>query len=307
MNLEALHKGPVAVLSGGNSAEREISLQSGHTVTGALRTLGLEVRPVDPAESGWAAQLQGVSFAFIALHGPGGEDGSMQGALQALGIPYSGSGVLGSALAMDKLRSKQLWQGIGLSTAGFVQLDDATDWQQVIQRFGTVFVKPAQEGSSIGMGSAADAVALEQAYRNARRYGSAVLAEQFIDGPEYTVAILGDQVLPAIRLETDNEFYDYQAKYLSDDTRYLCPCGLTAAEEAAMGELALQAFRSLGCTVWGRVDIMRDGTGRNYVLEVNTIPGMTSHSLVPMAAAAAGLDIPALVGRILAMSQQEER
>jgi D-alanine-D-alanine ligase len=303
MNPEQLGNGPVAVLLGGNSAEREISLQSGDTVIKALQALGFTVRAVDPADDGWMARLQGVSCAFIALHGPGGEDGSMQGALQTLGIAYTGSGVLGSALAMDKLRSKQLWQGLGLATGGFEPLHENSDWQQVIDRLGKVFVKPALEGSSIGMGSAASAAALEQAYHTARRYGSAVLAEKFIDGPEYTVAILGDEVLPSIRLETDNEFYDYQAKYLSDDTRYHCPSGLNERDEAEMGELALQAFRSLGCSVWGRVDIMRDADGRFYLLEVNTVPGMTSHSLVPMAAAAAGLDLPALVGRILSLSQ----
>lgn len=304
MSLDALRARPVAVLQGGRSAEREVSLNSGRTVIGALETLGFEVRAVDPADAGWIEQLRGVSMAFIALHGPGGEDGSMQGALQTLGIPYTGSGVLGSALAMDKIRSKQLWQGIGLSTAGFVRLTADTDWQEVIDRFGKVFVKPGCEGSSIGMASAADGAALERAFQAAERFGNDVLAEQFIDGPEYTVAILGDEVLPSIRLETKNEFYDYEAKYLSDDTRYHCPSGLSAAEEAEMGALALQAFRSLGCAVWGRVDIMRDAGGRFYVLEVNTIPGMTSHSLVPMAAKAAGIDVPALVGRILALSQE---
>ena len=307
MSLDSLRDAPIAVLLGGKSAEREVSLQSGRTVIDALQSLGLEVRAVDTAEADWVAQLAGIKTAFIALHGPGGEDGSMQGALQALGIAYTGSRVLGSALAMDKLRSKQLWQGIGLATGGFVQLADDSDWQQLIDRFGKVFVKPAQEGSSIGMGSASDAATLESAYREASRYGSTVLAEQFIAGPEYTVAILGDQVLPAIRLETDNEFYDYQAKYLSDDTRYHCPCGLSEAEEAEMGRLALWAFRSLGCAVWGRVDIMRDAAGRFYVLEVNTVPGMTSHSLVPMAAAAAGLDIASLVGRILTLSLEGGR
>jgi D-alanine-D-alanine ligase len=304
MNLQALKPGPIGVLLGGNSAEREISLQSGQTVIEALQGLGFEVRPVDPAGGDWLTRLEGVSFAFIALHGPGGEDGSMQGALQTLGIPYTGSGVLGSALAMDKLRSKQLWQGLGLSTAGFVSLTADTDWQQVIDRLGKVFVKPASEGSSIGMTAAATAAELKLAYQAASKYGEGVLAEQFIDGPEYTVAILGDEALPAIRLETDNEFYDYEAKYLSDDTRYLCPCGLSPADETAMAKLALRAFSSLDCAVWGRVDIMRDGEGRFYVLEVNTIPGMTSHSLVPMAAAAAGLDIQALVGRIVQLSEE---
>jgi D-alanine-D-alanine ligase len=304
MSLDGLRMAPVAVLLGGSSAEREVSLQSGQTVLDALRAQGFEVRPVDPSSADWVAQLQGVSCAFIALHGPGGEDGSMQGALQTLKIPYTGSRVLGSALAMDKLRSKQLWQGIGLSTGGFIRLTPDSDWQQVIERLGKVFVKPTCEGSSIGMTAAGSAAALEQAFHTASQYGGGVIAEQFIDGPEFTVAILGDEVLPSIRLETDNEFYDYEAKYISNDTRYHCPSGLTAAEEAEMGALALRAFRSLGCTVWGRVDIMRDRGGRFYVLEVNTIPGMTSHSLVPMAARAADIDIQALVGRILELSQE---
>ena len=302
MSLDTLRKAPVAVLLGGNSAEREVSLLSGQTVIDALRDQGFNVRPVDPSEPDWIAQLREVAFAFIALHGPGGEDGSMQGALQALKIPYTGSRVLGSALAMDKLRSKQLWQGIGLSTGGFVRLGADTNWQQVIERFGKVFVKPSCEGSSIGMTSAASADDLEKAYRVASEYGGGVLAEQFIDGPEYTVAILGDEALPAIRLETDNEFYDYEAKYISDDTRYLCPCGLAPEEEAAMAALSLRAFQSLDCAVWGRVDLMRDRAGQFYVLEVNTIPGMTSHSLVPMAAKAAGMDIQSLVARILELS-----
>jgi D-alanine-D-alanine ligase len=305
MSLDDMGGAPIAVLLGGKSAEREVSLQSGQTVIQALQSLGLDVRPVDPAEPDWVAQLGGVSCAFNALHGPGGEDGSMQGALQALGIPHTGSGVLGSALAMDKLRSKQLWQGIGLATGGFVTLTADTDWQAVIDRFGRVFVKPACEGSSIGMTIAASAAALQEAYRVAGDYAGDVLAEQFIDGPEYTVAVLGDQALPAIRLETDNEFYDYEAKYLSQETRYHCPSGLNPQEEAQLAELALRAFRSLGCSVWGRVDVMRDADGAFYVLEVNTIPGMTSHSLVPMAAAAAGMDIAALVQRILELSGQE--
>jgi len=304
MSLESLRSAPIGVLLGGNSAEREVSLQSGQTVIEALRSLDFDVRPVDPAEAGWMARLEGVACAFIALHGPGGEDGSMQGALQTLGIPYTGSAVLGSALAMDKMRSKQLWQGIGLSTAGFVSLDADANWQAIIDRLGKVFVKPSCEGSSIGMTSASTAAELEHAYRVASRYGRGVLAEQYIDGPEYTVAIIGDESLPSIRLETDNEFYDYEAKYISNDTRYHCPSGLSAADEAAMGELALQAFRSLGCTVWGRVDIMRDSAGQFFVLEVNTIPGMTSHSLVPMAARAAGIDIAGLVGRILELSRE---
>ena len=302
MSLDQLQQGTVAVLLGGNSAEREVSLQSGKTVVTAVQSLGLNVLAVDPAEPDWAAQLDNVSLAFIALHGPGGEDGSMQGALQTLDIPYTGSGVLGSALAMDKKRSKQLWQGIGLATGGFVTLRRNTDWQGVIDRYGKVFVKPTCEGSSIGMSSAQSADALRSAFDLASEYGSEVMAEQFIDGPEYTVAVLGDVALPSIRLETDNEFYDYEAKYHSDETRYHCPSGLDDREEAEIAALSLRAFQSLGCSVWGRVDLMRAADGRFFVLEVNTVPGMTSHSLVPIAAAAAGMKIPTLVQRILQLS-----
>lgn len=302
MTIDALKSAEIAVLLGGTSAEREVSLQSGRTVSDALRDRGYRVRDIDPAQPGWMDQLRDVAFAFNALHGPGGEDGTMQGALRLLGIPTTGSGVLGSALAMDKQRSKQLWQGIGVATAGFTDLHGDSDWSGIIAQFGKVFVKPSCEGSSIGMRSASTPAELEAAYREAARYGSGVLAEKFIDGPEYTVAILGDRTLPAIRLETDNEFYDYDAKYISDDTRYLCPAGLDAGDEAALGALAMRAFRSLGCAVWGRVDAMRDSDGHFYVLEVNTIPGMTSHSLVPMAARAAGMDVPTLVEQILALS-----
>ncbi|MCB1841460.1 MAG: D-alanine--D-alanine ligase [Halioglobus sp.] len=292
----------VAVLMGGKSAEREVSLQSGETVLDALQKLGKDVSAVDPAKPNWLDKLRGADFAFIALHGPGGEDGSMQGALQMLGVPYSGSAVLGSALALDKQRCKQLWRGIGVPTADFETLGADTDWQAVIDRLGKVFVKPACEGSSIGMSSASTAAELRDAYALARRYAGEVMAERFIAGPEYTVAILGDSALPSIRMETDREFYDYEAKYLSDETRYHCPSGLSAEEEAALAELSLTAFRALDCAVWGRVDVMRDADGSFYALEVNTVPGMTSHSLVPMAAAAAGYDLPALVQRIISLS-----
>ncbi len=302
MNVEVLRTQPVAVLLGGTSAEREVSLNSGRTVADALAGLGYQVREIDPADSGWIARLEECAFAFNILHGPGGEDGTIQGALEALGVPYTGSGVLGSALAMDKRRTKLLWQGAGLSTAGFVMLEANTDWQGIIDRFGKVFVKPACEGSSIGMAPAETAAELEAAYRNACGYHGGVLAEQFINGPEYTVGILGGEALPSIRLETDNVFYDYEAKYISDDTRYHCPSGLSAAEESELAVLAVAAFETVGCAVWGRVDAMRDSEGRFYLLEVNTIPGMTSHSLVPMAARQVGLEVPALVERILQLS-----
>ena len=307
MSLEQLAGRDVAVLLGGTSAERDVSLQSGATVLDAVTQLGLASRAVDPADANWVEQLAGAGFVFNALHGPGGEDGVMQGALEALGLPYSGSGVLGSALAMDKQRSKQLWQGIGVATGGFVTLDESSDWAAVIERFGKVFVKPACEGSSVGMAPADSADALRAAWQSAAGFHGEVLAEQFIDGPEYTVSILGEQALPSIRMETDNEFYDYEAKYLSDDTRYHCPSGLGPAEEAEVAELALRAFHSLGCNGWGRVDTMRDADGRFYVLEVNTIPGMTSHSLVPMAAQAVGMAIPALVQRIIELGLEARR
>ncbi|TDG15079.1 D-alanine--D-alanine ligase [Seongchinamella unica] len=306
MSVEELKQMTIAVLLGGTSAEREVSLQSGRTVSDALQARGYKVREVDPADPDWMAQLDGIGFVFNALHGPGGEDGTMQGALEALGIAYTGSGVLGSALAMDKRRSKQLWQGVGIATGGFAMLSEDTDWQGVIDSLGKVFVKPACEGSSLGMTPAADAGELRDAYQRAAGYSGGVLAEKFIDGPEYTVGILGDEALPSIRMETDNEFYDYEAKYLSDDTRYHCPSGLNEAEERQVGELALAAFRSLGCEGWGRVDTMRDQDGRFYVLEVNTIPGMTSHSLVPMAARQAGMDVPALVERILQLAWEAQ-
>jgi D-alanine-D-alanine ligase len=305
MSLELLKQGRVAVLMGGTSSEREISLKSGDTVLRGLIDAGFNAYAVDPADAGWIASVQKADFAFIALHGPGGEDGLMQGALETLGIPYSGSSVLGSALALDKVRSKQLWQGAGLPTAGFEILTANTEWQKVIDRLGKVFVKPACEGSSIGMRSADSASDLEDAFREANQYAGEVLAEQYIDGPEFTVGILGDRALPAIRLETDNEFYDYDAKYVSDDTRYLCPCGLSSDEESSLADLSLQAFRALDCSIWGRVDLMRDSDGTFYLLEVNTIPGMTSHSLVPMAAQEIGLDLSALVSSVVALSLGE--
>jgi D-alanine-D-alanine ligase len=308
MTSELFPRGRIAVLLGGDSSERDISLQSGQAIAAAARSLGLDALEVDPAEANWITSLREVDIVFIALHGPGGEDGGVQGALQTLGIPYTGSGVLGSALAMDKRRSKELWQGIGLPTAGFATLNRDCNWQDVIDRFGRVFVKPACEGSSIGMSIADSASGLEQAFSVASAYAGEVLAEQYIDGPEYTVGVLGDQALPSIRLAAVNEFYDYEAKYLSDETRYYCPSGLSEHDEAEIATLSLQAFRSLGCSVWGRVDVMRDSQGSFDVLEVNTVPGMTlHHSLVPMAAAAAGLDMSALVQRILQLSLQEKR
>ncbi len=286
--------GPVAVLAGGHSSEREISLRSGRAVLDALMTAGISSSLLDTAEPDWLEQLSDYGLAFVALHGPGGEDGTVQGALITKGIPFTGSGVLASALAMDKRRSKLLWLGAGLPTPEFVVLDDSSDLDDEFARLGECIVKPSTEGSSIGMARVASAAELKDAYAIARDYGT-VLAERWVVGEEYTVAIVGREVLPAIRLETNNRFYDFDAKYQSSATRYHCPSGLTDSSEEQLKALALQAFDSLGCSGWGRVDVMRDRNGQFQLLEVNTIPGMTDHSLVPMAAKARGWSFQDLV------------
>jgi len=290
--------GTVAILAGGQSAEREISLRSARAVQQAFERMDLPQRFVDTAEQDWLQQLEGCAVAFLALHGPGGEDGTVQGALEVKGVRYTGSGVLGSALAMDKLRTKQVWHGAGLPTPRFAVLTANTDFEAVFADLGECIVKPTNEGSSIGMMRVSSEEELKQAWELARRYG-VTLAEQWVSGAEYTVAIVGEDVLPAIRLETDNRFYDFEAKYQSSSTRYICPCGLSDDEEAELGELALTAFNAAGCEGWGRVDVMRDSAGTFQLLEVNTIPGMTDHSLVPMAAKAYGWDFDELVMRIL--------
>ncbi|MDJ0877833.1 MAG: D-alanine--D-alanine ligase [Halieaceae bacterium] len=304
MNLAHLKDLSVTVLLGGNSPERDVSLDSGAAVAGALETLGARVTRLDPADPNWWQALPRSELVFIVLHGAGGEDGTVQGMLETLGLPYTGSGVLASALAMDKPRCKRLWRGLGLPTQAFVDLDEDTDWQAVMSDLGAAFVKPAAGGSSIGTRGVETAAELQAAWRDSRQYGP-LIAERLIRGPEYTVAILGSEVLPAIRVETDNAFYDYEAKYLSDSTRYLCPCGLSEAEEGELAALALAAFRSLDCRVWGRVDFMREPDGSFQLLEVNTVPGMTSHSLVPMAAAARGLEFNDLVGSIACLSLED--
>lgn len=296
-------KTPVAVLLGGRSAEREVSLQSGEAVLAAFRRQGIACLAIDTAEDQWLLQLaEHCEHAFIALHGVGGEDGTVQGALETVGISYTGSGVMASALAMDKLRCKQLWRGIGLPTPDFFVLEADSDWPQMMAQLGTAIVKPAREGSSIGMAKVSTAAELAAAYQAAARFDHLVIAERWITGAEFTVAILADRALPPIRLETDHVFYDYDAKYLADDTRYICPCGLPEAEQSQLQNLALQAFNSLGCSGWGRVDFMQSEDGQFYLLEVNTVPGMTSHSLVPMAAKAEGLGFDELVMEILVAS-----
>jgi len=294
--------GKVAVLFGGSSAEREVSLVSGAAVLSALQQQGIDAEGIDVGAD-IIQQLEALApdRVFIVLHGPGGEDGTLQGALEFLGLPYTGSGVMASALAMDKFRTKLLWKGLGLPTADFALMSAASDPADVLKRLGgTVMVKPAREGSSIGIAKASTAEELRAACVEADKHGGGVLAESWLSGSEYTVAILGGKALPAIKLETDRGFYDYEAKYLRDDTRYLCPCGLTPEREAELQDLALRAFESLGCKSWGRVDVMVDQHGQLQLLEVNTVPGMTSHSLVPMAAKATGMEFDQLVATILA-------
>jgi D-alanine-D-alanine ligase len=297
----------VAVLYGGTAAERDVSLVSGKAVFDALTRLGIGAELIDTRDAQWWRRVDGqFAHAFIVLHGPGGEDGTVQGLLQSMGISYTGSGVRASALAMDKLRTKWLWRGLGLSTPEFAVLTADSDFDAISAQLGAVMVKPAHEGSSIGMSRANSGAELRSAFALANRYDAVVLAERCIVGAEFTVAILGGRALPAIRLETDNTFYDYEAKYIRNDTRYLCPCELSAEKERELAQLALAAFDSVGCRGWGRVDVMQDGDGRFYLLEVNTVPGMTDHSLVPMAARAAGLDFDALVLDILRLSLLDE-
>ncbi len=296
--------GKVAVLLGGDSSEREVSLKSGAAVLAALVSQGVDAVAYDPREQGLAALVDGqYDRAFIVLHGRGGEDGKMQGFLETLGLPYTGSGVMASALGMDKLRTKLIWQSAGLPTPAFRILQEGDSFAEVLAEIGpAVMVKPAHEGSSIGMCRADSEAQLQEAFAEAKRYDGLVFAEQWVDGPEYTVAILNGQALPVIGLKTEHTFYDYEAKYLSNDTRYLLPCGLSQDEEQQLQALALKAFEMVGCSGWGRVDVMRDQQGNFWLLEVNTVPGMTDHSLVPMAAKAAGMSFEELVLGILEQS-----
>jgi D-alanine-D-alanine ligase len=296
--------GRVAVLYGGRSAEREVSLKSGAAVLAALQASGVDAFGIDVGEDLLARlAAERIDRAFIVLHGRGGEDGSMQGLLECLGIPYTGSGVLASALAMDKLRTKQVWQSLGLPTPRHAALASIADCEQAAATLGfPLMVKPAHEGSSIGMARVTTLEALIEAWQAASTFDAQVLVEQWISGPEFTVAMLGDQVLPPIRLGTSHSFYDYEAKYLADDTRYQVPCGLPVEQEAELRALTARACEAIGTRGWARADVMQDAEGRFWLLEVNTVPGMTDHSLVPMAAQAAGLDFNQLVLSILADS-----
>ena len=304
------HYGKVAVMMGGRSAEREVSLKSGMAVLKALVSAGIDAHAFDPAALPLGDLLeQNYDRVFIALHGRGGEDGQLQGALELMNLPYTGSGVLGCALAMDKVRTKQVWQACELPTAASrvingAQVVSLDECEKLLGSLGgKVMVKPAHEGSSIGMSSAASANELMHAIEQAAQYDHEILLEAWLVGPEFTVAILGDEALPVIRLQTTHEFYDYAAKYQATDTQYLCPAGLSEAEETATRELALRAFTALAGQGWGRVDLMRNAAGEMQLLEANMVPGMTEKSLVPMAAKARGWSFQELVLRILAQTE----
>jgi D-alanine-D-alanine ligase len=299
--------GRVAVVMGGSSAEREVSLDSGRGVLAALKARGVDAHAID----GIPALLDAVRAGHFArvfniLHGAGGENGELQGALQSLGVPYTGSGVLGSALSLDKIRAKQVWLSRGLATPRYAQLPRGGDVHAIAGDLGLpVVIKPAWEGSSVGVSRVFDDAGLDAAAELAARYRGDLLIEQLIQGDEFTVSILADEVLPSIKIVPRGDYYDYNAKYIAEDTQYICP-GLDGAAETELRALARQAFDALACSGWGRVDVMRDRTGRNWLLEVNTAPGMTSHSLVPKAAAATGIDYEALCWRILETSFHDE-
>ncbi len=293
--------GKVAVLFGGRSAEREVSLKSGAAVLAALQRSGVDAYAFDPAERE-LSELKTEKFdrVFMMLHGRFGEDGTVQGALELMGIPYTGSGVMASAIGMDKWRSKLIWQAAGLPIPEYEALTAPTDWNAVAEHLDLpLFMKPASEGSSVGVIKVKTVEALPAAYAEAAKHDKVVIAESFMSGGEYTVAILNGKALPAIKIEPAGEFYDYEAKYLRDDTRYLCPCGLDAEQEAEMQHMAQLGFQLIGGQGWGRVDFLRGEDGKMYLLEVNTAPGMTDHSLVPMAARQAGISFEQLVVQIL--------
>ncbi|MDF2181542.1 D-alanine--D-alanine ligase [Neptuniibacter sp. CAU 1671] len=298
--------GRVAVIYGGTSSERAVSLKSGAAVLSALERAGVDAFGLDlGGEAGSLAplaQLQAAEFdrAFLILHGAGGEDGVLQGVMELLGKPYTGSGVAASAIGMDKLRTKQIWRGAGLPTPPFAVLTEETDFEAVAAELGVkMIVKPAHEGSSIGMSVAVDAAGLEAAFSTAAGFDRLVIAERWMSGAEFTVGILQGQALPVIKLETSHDFYDYDAKYLANDTRYRFDHGLTPEQALELKQLAEQAFAVIGCRGWGRVDVMQDEQGNFQLLEINTAPGMTDHSLLPMAAADAGISFEELVVKIL--------
>ena len=302
--------GKTAVLLGGDSSEREISLLSGNAVLAALQRRGVDAHAFDPKDEAVQGLVSGgFARAWLALHGPGGEDGAMQGALEWLGVPYTGSGVLACALTMDKLKTKRVVVGAGYAAPEYAVLSSPADIGRALERIGLpMMVKPASQGSSVGMTKVKSAEELPGAYAAARAVDPVVFAEAFVAGDEFTVAVLQGECLPSIRIVPATEFYDYQAKYFRDDTQYHCPAGLQPKDEAELRAAALAAFKVTDCHGWGRVDFMRDRTtGKFYFIEINTTPGMTDHSLVPMAARQAGFDFDELVWRVLETSFSRER
>ena len=293
--------GKVAVLMGGSSAEREISLMSGKAVLAALVKSGVDAHAFDPAERPlWSLQQEGFRRAFIALHGRGGEDGTVQGALELMGIPYTGSGVMASALSMDKWRTKMVWHAEHLPTPAWHILKADSDWNAVAAELGLpLFVKPAREGSSVGATKVTRAADLRAAYEAAVKHDPLVLAEQFVEGEELTAAFLGKRALPLVRIVAPGGNYDWQNKYFSDATQYFCPSGLPESAEETIQDLVMEAAQLLDCRGWGRADLIMDATGKPWLLEMNTSPGMTGHSLVPMAARAVGIGFEALCMEIL--------
>ena len=299
--------GKVAVLMGGLSAEREISLLSGSAVLAALKDKGIDAHGIDVDENIVSTLSAGdYQRAFIILHGRGGEDGTIQGLLELMNMPYTGSGVMASSLAMDKLKTKQIWQAMGLPTPSFYILDSEESCERALEILSLpLIIKPVLEGSSIGMSKVEKKDELIPAWEKAQRCGGTVIAESWIEGEEYTAAMLDDRVLPMIKLKTTHKFYDYDAKYASQDTEYICPCGLSEQEELNFSELTKKAFNALSASAWGRVDFMVDQDNKPWLIEVNTVPGMTGHSLVPMAAKQAGMSFEDLALNILALSTCE--
>ncbi|MDO4998098.1 MAG: D-alanine--D-alanine ligase [Neisseria sp.] len=293
--------GKVAVLMGGFSSERKVSLDSGTAVLNALRSKGVDAHAFDPAETPLSElKTQGFACAFNILHGAYGEDGTVQGALEALGIPYTGCGVLASAIGMDKYRCKLLWKGLGLPVPDYEVLHEMSDFAAIEARLGLpMFVKPAAEGSSVGVVKVKESGQLPAVFQKLRQYKGEILAEKFIGGGEYTCAVLNGKALPSVRIIPATEFYDAEAKYDRDDTQYLCPSDLSPADEQFIGELAVRGFDAIGGTGWGRIDFLKDADGKLYLLEANTLPGMTSHSLVPKAAAQQGMDFAQLCIEVL--------
>jgi D-alanine-D-alanine ligase len=308
MNFSAADCGKVAVLMGGWSAERSVSLKSGAAVLAGLQSRGVDAHAVD-VDRNISETLKSGNYdrAFVILHGRGGEDGVIQGGLETLEIPYTGTGVLGSALAMDKARSKRLWAGMGLPTPEYLLIRGEDDLETVGALGFPLIVKPVHEGSSIGISRVTDAASLQRSWVTARQFDREVLAERWITGEEYSITILNGEALPVIRLETSHELYDFSAKYESDDTGYFIPSGLSEAAESGIQELALRAFNAVGAKGWGRVDVMVDEQQQPWLIEANTVPGMTNHSLVPMAAAAIGVDFSELVMNILAGSMEQAK